>query len=116
MRAERTGTNVDPAAMARSAAPSGRPIGEYLQLDADGATECSWCGHGLAGPGESWKDGATAVRSPLAKSGQNRGVDPDFTLLEHCCPDCGTLLDTEVVWRDDLPLIDEPGVLAGVEA
>ena len=116
LREARTGGKVDPSAASRTAAASGRPIGEYLQLDSEGATGCSWCGHGLAGPGESWKDGATMVRSPLSKAGQNRGTDPDFTLLEHCCPDCGTLLDTEVVWRDDPPLHDEPGVLAGVEA
>jgi N-methylhydantoinase B len=116
MRAARTGGEVDAARAERTAEPSGRPIGEYLQLDADGATECSWCGHGLAGAGESWKEGAATVRSPLAKAGQNRGTDPDFTLLEHCCPDCGTLLDTEVVWRDDPPLIDEPGILSGAEA
>ena len=44
------------------------------------------------------------------------GEDPDFTLLEHCCPDCGTLLDTEVVWRDDPPLDDEPGHLVAAGA
>jgi N-methylhydantoinase B len=116
LRGARIGGKVDATRAERTMEPSGRPIGEYLQLDADGATECSWCGQRLAGAGESWKDGATAVRSPLAKAGQNRGTDPDFTLLEHCCPGCGTLLDTEVVWRDDPPLIDEPGILTGAEA
>jgi N-methylhydantoinase B len=116
LRGARTGGTVDPSAAFRTAAASGRPIGEYLQLDAEGATGCSWCGHGLAGPEEPWKEGAKTVRSPLSKAGQNRGTDPDFVLLEHCCPDCGTLLDTEVVWRDDPPLDDEPGRLVGAEA
>jgi N-methylhydantoinase B len=116
LRGARTGGTVDPSVASRTAAPTGRPIGEYLQLDTDDATGCSWCGHVLAGPGESWKDGATTVRSPLSKAGRNRGTDPDFTLREHCCPDCGTLLDTEVVWRDDPPLVDEPGRLAGAGA
>jgi N-methylhydantoinase B len=116
LRGARIGGSVDPSRAERTASASGSPIGEYLQLDASGATECSWCGHGLAGAGEAWKDGATTVRSPLAKAGQNRGTDPDFTLLEHCCPGCGTLLDTEVVWRDDPPLHDEPGLLVGTEA
>jgi N-methylhydantoinase B len=116
LRGARTGGTVHPSAAFRTAAASGRPIGEYLQLDAEGATGCSWCGHGLAGPEEPWKEGAKTVRSPLSKAGQNRGTDPDFVLLEHCCPDCGTLLDTEVVWRDDPPLDDEPGRLVGAEA
>lgn len=116
LRAARTGAPVDPAAASRTAEATGRPIGEYLQLDADGATGCSWCGRALADPGEPWKEGARTLRSPLSKAGQKRGADPDFTLLEHCCPDCGTLLDTEVVWRDDPPLDDEPGILAGAEA
>ncbi|HEY2052426.1 MAG TPA: hydantoinase B/oxoprolinase family protein [Solirubrobacterales bacterium] len=116
LRAARTGSPVDSAHARRTAEPTGRPIGEYLQLDADGATGCSWCGRALAGPGEAWKEGAKTMRSPLSKAGQNRGTDPDFALLEHCCPDCGTLLDTEVVWRDDPPLDDEPGILTGAKA
>lgn len=114
LRGERLGAALDPALGERAAvAPSGRPLGEYLQLRDDDGTECTWCGRQLAAAGAPWKRGATTLRSPLSKSGVNRGTDADFVLLEHCCPGCATLLDTEVVWRDDPPLDDEPGRLSG---
>lgn len=111
LRGARIGATLEPAASERAdVAASGRPLGEYLQLSAGGATQCTWCARELAPAGEPWKRHVRTLRSPLTKAGENRSTDEDFALLEHCCPGCGTLLDTEVVWRDDPPLDDDPGL------
>jgi N-methylhydantoinase B len=89
-------------------AGSGRPIGEYLQQSAEGATQCTWCATIVSGAETPWKHAAAEVRSPVGKAGSHRSTDLDFWLVEHCCPTCATLLDTEVVWRDDPPLHDAP--------
>jgi N-methylhydantoinase B len=107
IRSDRLGKAADPGRAARAeVAPSGRPLSEYLQQSGDGATQCTWCGDQVAAPGASWKETATAVRSPIAKAGSHRSTDTDFVLAEYCCPTCATLLDTEVVWRHDPPLHD----------
>lgn len=109
LRGERIGRALEPALGERAeVATSGRPLGEYLQLSDGGATQCTWCARELAPAGEPWKRHATTLRSPVTKAGENRSTDDDFGLLEHCCPGCGTLLDTEVVWREDQALDDEP--------
>lgn len=114
LRGARIGVELDPALGARAQVPAGaRPLGEYLQLGEDGATQCTWCGRELAVAGEPWKRGARTLRSPVTKAGANRSADEDFALLEHCCPGCGTLLDTEVVWRQDPPLDDRPALAGG---
>ncbi|UGS33884.1 hydantoinase B/oxoprolinase family protein [Capillimicrobium parvum] len=117
MRAARIGQEVEPALGTRADVPfSGRPLGEYLQQTATGATQCTWCAAEVAPAGEMWKRRATIVRSPMARAGAFRSEDPDFALLECCCPTCGTLLDTEVVWRDDPPLDDSVTSWPGQES
>jgi N-methylhydantoinase B len=109
IRAGRIGRAVEPQSATRAdIASSGRPLGEYLQQTGDGATQCTWCGEVVAAAGAPWKDAAAEVRSPVAKAGSHRSTDEDFALVEYCCPSCATLLDSEVVWRDDPPLHDNP--------
>ena len=107
IRSERVGRTVEASAGERAnIAPTGRPLGEYLQLDAEGATECTWCGQTLAGAGQDWKDHATLRRLPIEHAGANREPAGEYFLLEACCSGCGTLLDTDVVRGDDGPLHD----------
>jgi N-methylhydantoinase B len=107
IRSERVGRAVEASAGERAnIAPTGRPLGEYLQLDAEGATECTWCGQTLSGAGQDWKDHATLRRLPIEHAGANREPAGEYFLLEGCCSGCGTLLDTDVVRGDDGPLHD----------
>jgi N-methylhydantoinase B len=109
IRSARLGRAADPAHATRAQVTrSGRPLGEYLQQAADGATQCTWCGASLCAAGEAWKEHVATVRSAVQKAGSHRSTDLDFILAEYCCPTCATLLDTEVVWRDDPPLHDHP--------
>jgi N-methylhydantoinase B len=90
----------------REVAPSGMRISEYLQRSAGGATQCTWCGLEIAAEGRDWKDGAVLRRVPLDRAGPLRTVSDEFSLIESCCPGCGTLLDTELAAGDDPPLHD----------
>jgi N-methylhydantoinase B len=114
IRRDRLGADVPARCARRAEVPySERRIGEYLQQTPDGATQCTWCATEVAGPGRPWKAAAHAVRSPLSRTGSHRSEDPDFSLVEFCCPTCATLLDVEVTWRDDPPLNDKLGTWPG---
>ncbi len=116
IRRDRLGTDVPAECARRAEVPySERRIGEYLQQTRDGATQCTWCATEVAGAGRPWKAAAQVVRSPLSRAGSHRSEDPDFSLVEFCCPTCATLLDVEVTWRDDPPLNDELGTWPGQE-
>jgi N-methylhydantoinase B len=107
IREERAGRALPAEAASRRAVPrSGMRIGEYLQRSESGAAQCTWCGHELAPAGADWKEHVTLHRSPLTKAGPHRPDTGEFTLIESCCPSCGTLLETELALRDDPPLHD----------
>lgn len=108
IRGERVGGEVAADHAERSpVAASGRPMGEYLQQTAAGATQCTWCATEVAAAGAPWKSQAVVTRSALQKAGAHRSADADFTVLEFSCPMCATLLDCDVVWRDDPALHDD---------
>lgn len=107
MRSKRLGRGVAPPMATRRDVPtSGMPINEYLQRAATGGTQCTWCGHVLAPDGVDWKDRAVLRRSPPSVAGGARPGRGEFELVQAFCPECGTLLDTEVVAGDDPPLHD----------
>jgi N-methylhydantoinase B len=107
IRAERAGREVDTGLSARrEIASTGMRIGEYLQRTADGSTQCTWCGDAFAPEGADWKEHAVLHRSPVSKAGSLRTSDGEYTLVEACCPTCGTLLDTDLARDDDPPLHD----------
>jgi N-methylhydantoinase B len=106
IRAERTGREVDPELLARREVPaSGRPLGEYLQ-QADDSVQCTWCGHALAPANADWKERAALSRVPASDAGSHRPDTGEFFLIRACCPECGTLLDTDLARGDDPPLHD----------
>jgi N-methylhydantoinase B len=106
IRSERVGKAV-PHATSRTDVPaSGMRIGEYLQCTADGATQCTWCGETFAPAGGDWKDHAVLRSSPLSRAGSHRPDSDEFSLIEACCPGCGTVLETELTRSGDQPLHD----------
>jgi N-methylhydantoinase B len=106
IRARRIGREVDPELAVRREVPAtGRRLGEYLQ-QADDGTQCTWCGHVLAPVDADWKERAALSRVPTADAGPYRDETGEFVLIRACCPDCGTLLDTDLARGDDPPLHD----------
>ena len=109
IRSERIGRVAERSWATRAdVTPTGRPLGEYLQQPPTARRSARGAGIRSLPPKEPWKASAVAVRSPMQKAGSRRSTDPDFFLVEYCCPSCATLLDSEVVWRDDPPLHDRP--------
>ena len=106
IRAERTGREVDPQFAVRREVPvTRRRLGEYLQ-QADDGTQCTWCGHTVAPSGADWKERAVLSRVPASDAGSYRDETGEFVLIRACCPQCGTLLDTDLARGDDPPLHD----------
>ena len=104
IRAERLGRAAE--TRQRDVPRTGMRISEYLQRTPAGATQCTWCGGEFAGVGVDWKDAAVLRRVPIEQAGPLRPPTAEFTLVEACCPSCGTLLDTELAALDDEPLHD----------
>jgi N-methylhydantoinase B len=94
-----------------SIAASGRPLGEYLHviLGSDGleSVQCTWCGQSLGVGNATWKSHAATRTSPPSISGPQRPETGPFSLREYFCPGCATLLDVELVYKDDPPIFDE---------
>jgi N-methylhydantoinase B len=106
IRVERLGREPrGPVSERAAVAVTGKRLSEYLQLTADGATQCSWCGGEIAPAGVHWKDLVVLRRWPVSRAGPLR-PSPVFMLIEACCPDCGTLLDTDLAMGDEPPLYD----------
>ncbi len=107
IRAERIERSVDVGLAERqSVAPSGRRINEYLQQSSAGATECTWCGYEVAPAGADWKAHAVLRRDDISRAGPLRTAGYGYVLVEAFCPQCATLLDTDIALNDDPPLID----------
>jgi hypothetical protein len=104
IRAERLGREVDPGDARREVPRTERPLGEYLQATADGV-QCTWCGAEFGDGGVDWKERVVLRRIPVADAGPLR-ADDEFTLIQACCPECGTLLDADLALGDDPPLHD----------
>lgn len=90
----------------QSISTSGRRINEYLQQTGTGAAQCTWCGTEIAPANVDWKNHAVLNRSELAKAGPLRPSGHGYVLVEAFCPQCATLLDTDIALNDDPPLHD----------
>ena len=111
IRQMRIGRPVPPEFWSRRAIPStGQRYGEYLQHVGSGLhgwIQCTWCGHRVADGSARWKDRVEVRELPPSAAGRYRDCVPDMVLRQFSCPACATLLDTEVVLRQDPPLYDE---------
>jgi N-methylhydantoinase B len=110
LRAERLGGRTPKCDTDRASVPRTRHrINEYLQVcnhSNGGAVQCTWCGTDICSSQSNWKEHAVVRKSPPSKAGPLRVESGKFFLLEFFCPGCGTVLDVDVAYRDDPPLID----------
>lgn len=81
-------------------------LGEYLQLR-QGQVQCTRCGALLAPATARWKDVVPSRKRVVEDVGSHLDGNTEFFLREYCCPSCATLLEIDVVYRDDGPLYDE---------
>lgn len=80
--------------------PAAGDSGWALQLDSEGRLACR-CGHDFGPASESWKVAArTRVVDP-ADHGPIVIVRDELEIREHVCPGCGTLVESELVLRDE---------------
>ncbi|MES3160811.1 MAG: hydantoinase B/oxoprolinase family protein [Halorubrum sp.] len=68
---------------------------------------CDGCGSVLAPASTNWKEYASVAERPVSQAGTNSSAPEGYCLREFYCPDCGTLLDTEVAHEDDPPLVSQ---------
>jgi N-methylhydantoinase B len=107
IRSDRLGHEAPAAAHSRAeVARSERRINEYLQL-VDAGTQCTWCGGLVAAASHHWKTGALVRRSSPMIGGRFRESVDGLILLQWLCPECATLLGTEVALESDPQLLDE---------
>jgi len=85
-----------PGARLPSSFVSGMPIGPALRLH-DGRLSCR-CGFALGSPAGNFKNLAVSRVVPATDHGRIR-LHSELELREHCCPACGTLLESEVARR-----------------
>ena len=82
-----------------------------LQIKSGGRElSCANCGHVFAINGAGWKSDAHCQERPLNTVARSYSTPDSVTVREYRCPACASLLDTEIAYRDDPPLIDRLGV------
>lgn len=74
-------------------------------------TSCAECGHLLASGDEAWKSGLTPRERELNKITAAYTTAEAVKLREYFCSNCGVLLDSEVFYQEDPPLLDYVGVV-----
>lgn len=107
IRRERAGKEISADAVERAnVARSPWRISEYLQRTEDDRVQCTWCGLKLAPAESPWKEHAVLRRVEVSRAGPLRTGGGEYVLIEAICPQCGTLLDTDLARGDDPPLHD----------
>jgi acetone carboxylase gamma subunit len=90
--------------------PSGRRLGEYLQVKKSGNEsfiQCTWCGEMICPWRSNWKDNVVSRKVSVAESGPLRKDSNLFFMREYFCPSCATQLDVDVIYTNDPPLYDK---------
>jgi N-methylhydantoinase B len=107
LRRERIGKPVAESLAERgNVAPTGRRINAQLQVASDGY-QCTWCGGVFGDSAEPWKLAAARREVPPTAGGPDRESLDGLELRQYFCPACATLLETEVGFEDDPPIVDE---------
>ena len=84
-----------------------RPIGEYLEVEEVTGKQiirCKKCGQEFCAATENYKNFVLMAEKPLASAGGLRPSGGPFVLREFYCPTCATMLDVEMVLKDQ-PII-----------
>ena len=90
--------------------PTGMRLNEYLQVRGSGQEafiQCTWCGEKICPSSVNWKDHVVKRKVSLTKGGPLRRESGLYFMWQFFCPSCGTLLDCNVVFKDDPPPYDE---------
>jgi acetone carboxylase gamma subunit len=94
------------------------PMTEYLRINLDTEKwECRVCDHEIAPAKRSYKEGLLVhnrdpreIHPPIIDPEKYRftfSPDPDWVrILEYCCPNCGTQVETEYAVPGHPPLYD----------
>lgn len=113
-RKDRLGEAERPAdrlAIAIDAEPTPYALGADVEVvtDSDGRfyAACGECTTPLGRTDEDWKRGAAVRERPLSHGGSSTDGPEGYCLRQSLCPDCGTLLDTEVTAREDTHLVSQ---------
>src|SRR5205807_8202820 len=74
-----------------------------LAISADRHFHCA-CGADLGSVEANWKDKAARRKVTPESCGPHIRLHAELQLEEFCCPDCATLLELEVLRKDEQPL------------
>jgi N-methylhydantoinase B len=89
--------------------PTGYRLGARVtvETDADGTAYavCENCDGPVDRADAHWKTNAGIVERPVSDAGVHNHGPEGYCLREFVCPDCGTLLDTEIAKASDPPLV-----------
>jgi len=88
--------------------PTDRRFGPAVAVGVADGTEyaaCADCEAVLGRADEDWKGNAAVRDRPVSATGTATDGEKRFRLRQFCCPDCGSLFDTEVARRDDTRLV-----------
>ena len=87
-----------------------RRMSEYLEIDEDSSgketIQCAKCKYVFCPLTQNYKNYAIFGEYPLDRAGPAVFYPPSqrFILREFYCPECGTMLDVEMVLKDEPPL------------
>ncbi|MEF8883975.1 MAG: hydantoinase B/oxoprolinase family protein [Haloarculaceae archaeon] len=94
--------------------PTGYRFGPRVavEADADGTAYavCENCGRVIDRAEGHWKTSVGVVERPVSDAGVHNHGPEGYHLREFVCPDCGTLLDTEIAKASDPPLVSRLSV------
>jgi len=83
-------------------------LGAKVAVETDAGTPyavCENCDASLDRADDHWKTSAGTVERPVSAAGVQNHAPDGYCLREFVCPDCGTLLDTEVAKSTDPALV-----------
>jgi N-methylhydantoinase B len=89
--------------------PSPYRLGANVAVEVDGEdvpyAACEGCGVPVGRADDHWKGEVTVAEESLSAAGTATGGSAEYCLRKFLCPECGTLLDTEVAKREDPALV-----------
>ncbi len=84
-------------------------MSQTLKLAGSGdarSVTCSQCDYAIGPAGQAWKPHATLQEGPIRDMGGPYTAGEQVLLRNFTCPQCGTLLDTEIALAED-PFLDD---------